>query len=39
LGRNSADFDNAPPRHIASGSAADRAAAAAEAVRLSQIKG
>jgi len=39
MGRNYADFDNAPTLHIASGSAADMAAAAAEAVRLSQIKG
>ena len=39
MGRNYADFDNAPTLHIASGSAADRAAAAAMSVRLSQIKG
>jgi tRNA 2-selenouridine synthase len=39
MGRNYADFDNAPTLLIASGAEADMAAAAAEAVRLSQIKG
>ena len=38
MGRNYADFDHAPTLHIASGAQADMAAAAAEAVGLSQIK-
>ena len=39
MGRNYAAFDQAPTLHIASGAEPDMAAAAAEAVRLSQIKG
>ncbi|MFM8769362.1 MAG: tRNA 2-selenouridine(34) synthase MnmH, partial [Rubrivivax sp.] len=39
MGRNYVDFDHAPTLHIASGAEADMAAAAAKAVRLSQIKG
>lgn len=39
MGRNYATFDQAPALHIASGAQADMATAAAEAVRLSQIKG
>lgn len=39
MARNYADFDSAPTLHLASGAAADMAAAASEAIRLSQIKG